>query len=357
VSVSQDGTTLTCLTPAGSPGIAQVVVTNSNGGPAYGTFTYVNPTPTVTAVSPASGTPDGGNTVTITGTNFVTGATATLGGQACTDPVVTSPSTLTCVAPPGNDGDVVDAVVTNPGPVAGTGTQLYTYSTTSPQSPGTQPIIPTPTTPAPRPPVTVPRAPIPANVTTGALPALTPGASVVTEDGAPTPVEVVIENRTDLVMRGQDFVLRLRGECTDGCEVSADATGRETIELETDGAARVSGEGFLPGTPVYVWLFSEPTFLGEFTVAADGTFVGRVPLNGIAAGLHTLQVNGTSFDGVMRSANLGVIVTERPAPGDAVLPSTGANGSMASAWALVMLAIGGLLVITRRGRRQDLTTV
>jgi LPXTG-motif cell wall-anchored protein len=363
VVVSNNGTQLTCSTPAGSPGIAQVVVTNPNGGPGYGTFTYVNPTPTVSAVNPASGTPDGGNTVTIIGNNFIAGATATLGAQTCANPVVTSPTTLTCVAPPGNDGDVVDAVVTNPGPVAGTGAELYTYSTTSGQAPstqpGTQPIIPTPTTLAPRPPVTVPRSPIPANVTTGALPALTPGNSMVTEDGRPREVEVVVEDRTDLVMRGQDFVLRLRGECTDGCEVTTDATGRETIELETDGAARVSGEGFLPDTPVYVWLFSEPTFLGEFTVAADGTFTGRVPLTGIAAGTHTLQVNGTSFDGVMRSANLGVIVTEpnATAPIDALLPSTGANGSMASAWALVILALGGLLLIARRGRRQGLTTV
>ena len=181
---------------------------------------------------------------------------------------------------------------------------------------------------------------------------------MVTEDGRPREVELVIEDRTDLVMRGQDFVLRLRGECAEGCEVTTDATGRETIELETDGAARVSGEGFLPGTPVYVWLFSEPTFLGEFTVAADGTFVGRVPLTGIAAGTHTLQVNGTSFDGVMRSANLGVFVTEpnATAPIEALLPSAGVNGSMASAWALVTLALGGLLLIARRGRRQGLPT-
>jgi len=167
-----------------------------------------------------------------------------------------------------------------------------------------------------------------------------------------TPVELVIEDRTDLVLRGQDFVLRLRGECADGCEVTADANGRETIELESDGAARVSGEGFMPGTPVYVWLFSEPRFLGEFTVQSDGTFVGRVPLTGVEVGMHTLQVNGTSFDGVARSANLGVVVAPAalPVPGDGVLPSTGGTTNGVT-WAVLLLALGAV-VLTAASRRR-----
>jgi hypothetical protein len=45
VTVSGDGTQLTCETPAGSVGPAQVVVTNANGGPGYGTFTYLESSP------------------------------------------------------------------------------------------------------------------------------------------------------------------------------------------------------------------------------------------------------------------------------------------------------------------------
>jgi LPXTG-motif cell wall-anchored protein len=187
------------------------------------------------------------------------------------------------------------------------------------------------------------------------LPTLDPGVSITTRDGFPIPVSLTTSSaQGEVMVAGDGWTMSVAL----GDEDSVGETGDgAVIRFTRDKTASVTGSGFMAGTRADIWLFSEPTFLGEFTVAADGTFVGRVPLNGIAAGLHTLQVNGTSFDGVMRSANLGVIVTERPAPGDAVLPSTGANGSMASAWALVMLAIGGLLVIVRRGRRQDLTTV
>ena len=127
VTVSGGGTQLTCLTPVGSPGTTQVVVTNPNGGPGFGMFTYVNPTPTVSAVNPSTGDPAGGNTVTITGTGFVAGATVTLGGQSCASVNVVSSTQLTCVAPAGTNGATVDATVTNVGPVSGTGAGLYTY--------------------------------------------------------------------------------------------------------------------------------------------------------------------------------------------------------------------------------------
>lgn len=131
VTVSADGTQLTCTTPPGSLGTKQVVVTNANGGPGFGTFTYINPTPTVSEVSPSAGDPTGGNTVTIIGSGFVVDATASLGGQPCTTPVVLSSTELTCVAPAGVDGTVVDATVTNVGPVSGAGVGLYTYQATA----------------------------------------------------------------------------------------------------------------------------------------------------------------------------------------------------------------------------------
>ena len=159
----------------------------------------------------------------------------------------------------------------------------------------------------------------------------------------------MVEDSTDLVLRGADFELRLAGECTGACTVQTDASGRQVIQLETNGAARVAGEGFLPGTPVYVWLFSEPRFLGELTVGADGTFTGVVPLGDIAVGEHTLQANGTSFDGVARSANLGVLVNPAalPTPAAGELPSTGSNATPMVLLALVLLGFGAVAV----GRR------
>ena len=167
----------------------------------------------------------------------------------------------------------------------------------------------------------------------------------MTENGVTTPVQVVVENATDLVLRGEGFELRLAGECTNSCTVQTDASGRQVIQLERDGAARVAGEGFMPGSQVLVWLFSTPTFLGELTVAADGTFAGSVPLSGVEIGTHTLQVNGTSFDGQPRTANLGVVVAQ--AVGNELLPTTG-QGTSGVTWAVALLAVGAVLLLTRR---------
>ena len=75
------GTSITATTPAGTAGPVTVTVTVSgqSGSLASG-FTYVA-TPTVTSVSPNTGTTAGGTSVTITGTNFAAGATVTFGGD------------------------------------------------------------------------------------------------------------------------------------------------------------------------------------------------------------------------------------------------------------------------------------
>ena len=183
----------------------------------------------------------------------------------------------------------------------------------------------------------------------GELPTVSPGDSVVVENGVPVVVERFVEAGTDLVLRGQDFELRLAGQCADGCTIDTTEAGREVLTLERDGLANVGGEGFLSGTPVYIWLFSEPKFLGELTVRADGTFTGSVSLEGIEVGEHTLQVNGTSFDGVPRSANLGVVVAPAatPSPSADELPRTGGDMRVPVIMAVVLLA-AGLTLLSRR---------
>src|SRR5207248_4564910 len=70
-----------------------VVVTNpdTQSGTCACTYGYdASPAPTVTSVSPASGSSNGGTTVTIGGSDFQSGATATVGGVALTGVTVTS---------------------------------------------------------------------------------------------------------------------------------------------------------------------------------------------------------------------------------------------------------------------------
>jgi hypothetical protein len=163
---------------------------------------------------------------------------------------------------------------------------------------------------------------------------------------------VFVEAQTDLVVSGDGFELRLAADCASECRITTDATGRQVLTLEQNGLARVNGDGFAPATPVYVWLFSEPRYLGELTVNADGTFDGSVPIGDIDVGTHTLQVNGTSFDGRDRTANLGVTVDPDPEaiplPTTDVLPATGSDHGLVM-WFVFILALGvALVVMTRR---------
>ncbi len=206
-----------------------------------------------------------------------------------------------------------------------------------------------PTTTVP-PSATVP-SPIPQD--DGELPELAPGVSRVLENGAPAPVEVFVQDSTDLVLRGDGFQLTLSAECSFECTIETDLEGRQVLELEENGMAQVRGQGFLASTPVYVWLFSEPKFLGKLTVNADGTFAGSLSLAGIEVGGHTLQVNGTSVDGAPLTANLGVLVSPEgtPTPLPGVLPSTGSElDAGVMVWAPLLAGLGVALVWAGRRR-------
>ena len=67
--------------------------------------------PTVTLATPNDGVAAGGTPVTVTGTEFVTGATIKFGGVSATSVVFVGATELTCVTPAGTG--VVDVVVTN----------------------------------------------------------------------------------------------------------------------------------------------------------------------------------------------------------------------------------------------------
>ena len=120
-------TSITATTPAGSAGAVTVTVTNSNelSGSLASAFTYVVP-PTVSSVSPNTGSTAGGTAVTITGTNFATGATVTFGGTAATNVVVVSSTSITATTPAGSAG-AVTVTVTNLGAQSGSLTNGFTY--------------------------------------------------------------------------------------------------------------------------------------------------------------------------------------------------------------------------------------
>jgi len=118
--------TITATAPAGSAGAVTVTVTVSgqSGSLASG-FAYTLP-PTLTSVSPNSGSTAGGTTVAITGANFAAGATVTFGAAAATNVAVVSGTEITATTPAGSAG-AVTVTVTNPGAQSGSLAGGFTY--------------------------------------------------------------------------------------------------------------------------------------------------------------------------------------------------------------------------------------
>jgi hypothetical protein len=135
--VVANASTITATTPAGAAGPSTVTVTNPAGqfaslvnGFVYSAQTGV--APTLTAVSPSSGPSTGGTRITLSGSNFVTGATVRVGGVLCTAITFASTSTLTATTPAGTPG-AQSVQVQNPDGRNFTLPSAFTY--TSPSAP------------------------------------------------------------------------------------------------------------------------------------------------------------------------------------------------------------------------------
>lgn len=83
--------------------------------------------PGVLSISPTIGCAAGGTSITISGTNFLNGATVSIGGVAASSVVFVNSNTLTAVTP-ANSAGAMNVVVTNPDTSMGTLTNGFTYS-------------------------------------------------------------------------------------------------------------------------------------------------------------------------------------------------------------------------------------
>ena len=125
-------TSITATAPAHAAGAVNVIVTNSDAqsGTLISGYTYRNPAPTITSITPNTGTTAGGASVTITGTGFAAGATVNLGGTAATAVNIVSSTSITATTPAHAAG-AVNVVVTNSDAQSGTLTNGYTYTTST----------------------------------------------------------------------------------------------------------------------------------------------------------------------------------------------------------------------------------
>ncbi|TAM83908.1 MAG: hypothetical protein EPN47_03605 [Acidobacteria bacterium] len=108
-------TQLTATTPAHAAGSVNVMITNPDGTSAMlqGGFTFGAASLTVSSVSPNSGGTAGGTVVTITGSNFASGATVSFGGSAASSVSFVSATQLNATTPAHAAGSV-SVAVTNP---------------------------------------------------------------------------------------------------------------------------------------------------------------------------------------------------------------------------------------------------
>lgn len=116
--------------PAHAAGTIHVTVSTAGGTSVTSSadlYRYVDK-PTVTAISPAGGPVAGGTTVTLTGTNFISGATVKFGTTAAASASVVSSTQIKVHAPAHAAGAVHITVVTPGGPSATSAADLYTYS-------------------------------------------------------------------------------------------------------------------------------------------------------------------------------------------------------------------------------------
>ena len=126
-------TTINAIAPSHASGQVNIVVTNPGGQSVTVTngFTYASaPAPSVTNITPNSGSTAGGTSVTITGSAFASGATVSIGGVAATNVNFVNSTTITATTPAHAAG-TVNIAVTNPDAQTGTLTNGFTFNAPS----------------------------------------------------------------------------------------------------------------------------------------------------------------------------------------------------------------------------------
>ena len=186
------------------------------------------------------------------------------------------------------------------------------------------------------------------NRANGALPDLSPGQSLATSAGDPTSVIVTpFSEDGNLLVDGGDWAINIAIDPNNG---TVGGTPEEPIvQMVQSSVGSVSGDGLMPDTEASIWLFSEPTLMGTVKVAADGSFEAEflVDATFIAAGEHTLQIQGVGEDGYVKAINLGVLIEES-------VETTSESASSMLWWIIaagvlvVALIVGGSLVVRRK---------
>jgi hypothetical protein len=185
------------------------------------------------------------------------------------------------------------------------------------------------------------------------LPKLSPTESLAYENGSPVTIQL-IENGSNngYVLIGDGWQVSLEATDSSGEPLLLDDDGN--IILNSDRFVQFSGNGFAPGSIVKVWLFSTPTELSDVIADVNGNFIGKALIpEGIPTGEHTIQLNGLTKDGQLRSVALGVLI--QPEVLIAPVPPVGfdLSGTMNFLWIILVLVSIWLFILWRRRKKKE----
>ncbi|GAA2448503.1 beta strand repeat-containing protein [Agromyces soli] len=172
------------------------------------------------------------------------------------------------------------------------------------------------------------------------------------DDAATSAIELTAQNTYG------DDVLEFSLTVTD--EVALPSQLPATVDGELDGVPAelrrgqtltVSGEGFLPGAPIALGVYSTLTPLGSAVADASGAFSAEVTIpETLAAGEHALAASGVGADGSVRLLAAETrLVVPAPVPGDGGdggnggTPGGGLSHTGVDTLLPMLLAAGGIL--------------
>ena len=143
-----------------------------------------------------------------------------------------------------------------------------------------------------------------------------PGTSQTSDGGKNVPTTLLPNQTTDaLDLTSDGWSLKFAATDLVGKPTKLDSQGR--VILQDGQYAHASGTGFKPNTEVHLYVFSSPILLGIMMTDANGDFQGQFPVPaGLEVGTHTVQVDGYSPAGTIRSASVPAVVL--PAVGKAL---------------------------------------
>lgn len=172
------------------------------------------------------------------------------------------------------------------------------------------------------------------------LPALVPKESIAYENGTPAVVEMSItSNQSGYLLQGDNWQVSLEATDTQGNSLVLDDSGN--IVLNSDRFVQFQGTGFAPGSIIKVWLFSDPSSIADVVADSNGNFTGSAQLPAeIENGNHTVQLNGLSKDGQVRSVALGVVVQPDVAAAPTLIPV-----DVAPLWNLLFITAGVAMML------------